>query len=66
MRDHRDVISVAAATASGFAMPYRTSRPVQPNEIEAADALLIARLRRNPCCAVALATTLKGAKQAQS
>ncbi len=66
MRDHREVISVAAATVSGFAMPYRTSRPVQPNEIEAPDPGLIARLMRNPCCAVALATPVQGAKRIAS
>ncbi len=66
MRDHRNIISVAAATVSGFAMPYRTRRPAQPNEIEAPDALLIARLMRNPCCAVALATPVKGAKHVKS
>ena len=37
MREHRDVITCAVATANGFAMPYRTRQAVEPEESDRAE-----------------------------
>jgi hypothetical protein len=65
MREHRDVITCAVATANGFAMPYRTRQTVQPEENDRAEHGLVKPVRKPPLDGV-LRTLARGPSDAKS
>lgn len=65
MREHRDVITCAVATANGFAMPYRMRQPVEPEENDRADHGLMKPMRK-PSLDGVLRTLARGPSDAKS
>jgi hypothetical protein len=65
MREHRDVITCAVATANGFAMPYRTRQPVEPDESEGPEHRLMKPMRK-PSLDGVLRTLARGPSEAKS
>jgi hypothetical protein len=66
MREHRDVITCAVATANGFAMPYRTRQAVGPADSEMATQGLETPVTRGPSRGGVLRTLARGPRDAKS
>ena len=63
MREHRDVVTCAVATANGFAMPYRTRRIVVPEENAELDVM---EPMRKPALDGVRRTLARGSREAKS
>jgi hypothetical protein len=66
MREHRDVITCAVATANGFAMPYRTRQPVGPADSETAAQGSETPVTRGRSLSGVLRTLARGPRDAKS
>jgi len=65
MREHRDVITCAVATANGFAMPYRTRQAAGPVDSETVEQSEETPVTRGPSRGV-LRTLARGTRDAKS
>jgi hypothetical protein len=66
MREHRDVITCAVATANGFAMPYRTRQAAGPVDSETVEQSEEAPVTRGPSRGGVLRTLARGMRDAKS